>query len=123
MNWYSVVKTSKNKKQFKKLLAQKTYIDYFHKDHKDGEYLWLVDENFRFYKKQTGKEFTGHADWAKYESNNILASGRFGFQRGKVLATMVIYFTGNPTKQSYIRNRVEEILNQELDYPTIKEFS
>jgi len=101
------------------LFSQNNYLDYFHNGHNKGEYLWFIDKDQIFHKKST-KNNIEHEEWEEFNMLDTIASGRFGFNDGKVLATMVLY--GSQLKQIYYRKIAKSILNRELNYPIIKEF-
>ena len=120
-----IISAQINKKAFPiEPTPQVEYTDYFHYRHPDdeGEFiLWMVDMDFNLKTRKMDNRIDTHRDWTKFYFGNSLASGRVGKRKGKKIATMALNNTYGQ-KEQYIRNRVEEILNENFDYPIIYEF-
>ena len=120
-----IISAKINKKAFPiEPTPQVGYTDYFHYRHPDdeGEFiLWLVDMDFNLKTRKIDNRVDSHSDWTKFYFGRSLASGRVGKRKGKKIATMALNNVDR-TKEQYIRNRVEEILNENFDYPIIYEF-
>jgi hypothetical protein len=114
-----------NKKSFPiEPTPREDYIDYFHYRHPKDEgpfYLWTIDIDFNLKTRKIDNRINSHMDWTKFEFTNSLASGRMGKRNGKTIVTMTLNNVSK-TKEQYIRNRVEEILNEKFGYPIIYEF-
>jgi len=124
MNWHKEIKLGAPPPIFDKY--HMGYLDIAHYSTSRKDYLWFIDENYQFHIIRIEMENFGHAQWSLYQTNRntMIASGKYNEESR--MASMVLknrhLYHHSLYKKQLIKERVEKILDKQLNNPIIKVF-
>ena len=103
------------------------YTDYGHRNIGDFEEVgvWAIDENGKLYAEPLSDHIADHENWSLWYEITQIAEGRYMTDReGNTTVTVVLNDMSSlsESQKEYRRKKVEQILDEGFNNPTIIEF-